>query len=56
MSVPIDPGTSLTDNVDTILLAGATGLHQRFLNLYSMFSSGIGPDNLLLGGTYTPRL
>lgn len=53
MSVPTDPGTALQDNVDTILLAGTTGLHQRFLNLYNMFNAAISSDNLDMTANYT---
>lgn len=52
MSVPVDPGTALQDGVDTILLAGTTGLHQRFSNVYNMFNAAISSDNLNMTANY----
>jgi len=62
MSVPTDPGASLLDNNNVpINNQGATGLAQRFANLYNMFNAGVGFDNMKLGddfdwtGTHTFR-
>lgn len=50
MSVPVDPGINLQDNVqEPILLEGDTGLHERFTRLYQMFDAGIEQDNLSPG-------
>lgn len=47
MTIPVDPGTGLTDNTKTpIKVSGTTGLHARFKPLYDMFNGAIGPDNL----------
>lgn len=47
MPIPIDPGTGLQDNVkEPILLAGVTGLHNRFKPLYDALTGALGQDNL----------
>lgn len=53
MTVPSDPGTGLQDNVDTIYLSGTTGLHNRFLPLYTVLSGGLQADNMDLTANFT---
>ena len=53
--VPVDPGTGLQDSVDFVLLAGISGLHNRFLELYKTLNPaqrGIGPVNMDMSQDY----
>lgn len=52
MTVPVDPGTSLQDNVDYVLLAGATGLHARFSPLYSILNGALTSDNISMASAF----
>lgn len=52
MTVPVDPGTSLQDDVDYVLLAGATGLHARFSPLYSILNGGLTSDNMSMASAF----
>lgn len=46
MTIPVDPGTGLQDNVkEPIKVGGVTGLHARFKPLYDMFDGAIDTDN-----------
>ncbi len=52
MTLAVDPGTGLLDNVDYIYLAGATGLHARFLEIYDTVNGHIDADNMDLTDEY----
>lgn len=52
MSIPVDPGTGLQDDIDYIYLSGTTGLHARFSPLYTILSGGLSSDNLNLSSAF----
>lgn len=52
MGLITDPSTGLLDNVDYILLAGTTGLHERFGRLYSLVNGNVDKDNLKIASDF----
>lgn len=52
MGLITDPSTGLLDGVDYILLAGSTGLHERFGRLYTLVNGNLDKDNLKINSDF----
>lgn len=52
MGLITDPSTGLLDGVDYILLAGVTGLHERFGRLYTLVNGNVDKDNMKINSDF----
>jgi len=46
MAFIVDPGSALQDLVDEAALAGPTGIHQRYQNVYALLNGNLEVDNI----------